>query len=83
MAKGRNSLSWEEKFKWDVWYVDNWSLWLDVKLFAQSVVKLLSREGASPEDRVTMEEFLTTEKGPESLDEAGGVGSKQPTNGGG
>lgn len=57
MAEGRNALTWEEKFKWDVWYVDNWSLWLDVKLLAKSVGKLLSREGVSPEGRATMEKF--------------------------
>ena len=57
MAEGRNALTWEEKFKWDVWYVDNWSLWLDFKILGKSVGKLISREGVSPEGRATMEKF--------------------------
>lgn len=56
-AKGRNALTWKEKFDWDLWYVDNWSLWLDTKLFWQSVAKALTRHGVSPEGRATMEEF--------------------------
>lgn len=57
MAEGRNALSWEEKFRWDIWYVDHWSFWLDVKLLIKSGVRLLSRRGASPEDAVTMEKY--------------------------
>ena len=57
MAKGRNNLPWEEKFEWDVWYVENWSLLLDAKVFASSVVRLLTREGVSPAEGVTMKEF--------------------------
>lgn len=58
MARGRNALNWKEKFYWDTWYVDNWSLWLDVKIFFQSIVKALTGYGVSPEGRATMEEFL-------------------------
>ncbi len=44
-CKGRNNLSWEEKFAYDVWYVDNVSLWLDIKIIFLTVAKVLKREG--------------------------------------
>jgi sugar transferase EpsL len=56
-AGGRNALTWEEKFDLDVWYVDNWSLGLDVKIFAQSLWKVITREGVSASDHVTMPRF--------------------------
>jgi sugar transferase EpsL len=61
LAKGRNALTWDEKFAWDVWYVDNWSLWLDAKLLAQSVVNVLTRRGVSADDHATMPRFEGTE----------------------
>jgi lipopolysaccharide/colanic/teichoic acid biosynthesis glycosyltransferase len=54
---GRNTLTWEEKFQLDVWYVDNWSLWLDVKLLFLTVFKVLQQEGISQEGCATSEEF--------------------------
>jgi len=54
---GRNALTWEEKFKLDVWYVDNWSLWLDIKIIAMTIWKILQREGISQPGQATMEEF--------------------------
>ncbi|MDW8322180.1 MAG: sugar transferase [Armatimonadota bacterium] len=54
---GRNALSWEEKFKLDVWYVDNWNLWLDVKILLLTVWKVLKREGISAEGAATMPVF--------------------------
>lgn len=54
---GRNAISWEEKFKLDVWYVDNWSIWLDLKIMAITLIKVLKREGISAEGHVTMPEF--------------------------
>jgi lipopolysaccharide/colanic/teichoic acid biosynthesis glycosyltransferase len=54
---GRNAISWEEKFKLDVWYVDNWSLWLDLKIFFLTVFKVLRQEGISQEGFATAEEF--------------------------
>jgi lipopolysaccharide/colanic/teichoic acid biosynthesis glycosyltransferase len=57
LAKGRNALTWEEKFAWDVWYVDNWSLWLDAKLLAQSIANVLTRRGVSADDHATMPRF--------------------------
>lgn len=56
-VNGRNSLSWEEKFKLDVWYVDNWSLWLDFKILFLTLIKVLKREGISAEGYATMPKF--------------------------
>ena len=46
-VNGRNAISWEDKFKLDVWYVDNWNPWLDLKIIALTVMKVLRREGIS------------------------------------
>lgn len=54
---GRNSITWSEKFKLDVWYVDNWSLWLDVKIFFLTFWKVVKREGINQSETVTMEYF--------------------------
>ncbi|CEA06310.1 sugar transferase [Pseudomonas saudimassiliensis] len=54
---GRNSLSWDEKFKLDVWYVDNRSLWLDIKILFLTVKKVLIRDGISAEGEATMTRF--------------------------
>jgi lipopolysaccharide/colanic/teichoic acid biosynthesis glycosyltransferase len=54
---GRNSLSWEEKFKLDVWYVDNRSFWLDMKILFMTFKKVLIREGISHEGDVAMPRF--------------------------
>jgi len=54
---GRNAISWEEKFKLDVWYVDNWSIWLDIKIIVITIWKILKREGINQEGQATMEEF--------------------------
>lgn len=56
-VNGRNAISWEEKFKLDVWYVDNWRLWLDIKIFFLTFYKVFKREGISNENSVTMEKF--------------------------
>jgi len=56
-VNGRNAITWEEKFKLDVWYVDNWSLWLDIKIIAMTVWKILKREGISQPGQATMAEF--------------------------
>jgi sugar transferase EpsL len=57
-VNGRNAISWEEKFEYDVWYVDNWSLWLDVKIIAMTVMKVLKREGIKQPGHATMKEFM-------------------------
>jgi len=57
-VNGRNSLSWEEKFKLDVWYVDNNSCFLDLMILCQTVKKVLLREGISAKGDATMPKFL-------------------------
>jgi sugar transferase EpsL len=54
---GRNDISWEEKFTLDVWYVDNQSFWLDMKILFITIWKVLKGEGISHIDHVTMEKF--------------------------
>lgn len=56
-VNGRNAISWEDKFKLDVWYVDNRSLWLDVKILRLTLRKVLARDGVSAEGSVTMQKF--------------------------
>jgi len=56
-VNGRNSISWEEKFKLDVWYVDNWSLRLDLKIVLMTIRKILKREGINELGQATMKEF--------------------------
>ena len=56
---GRNALTWEQKFKIDVWYVDHWSFWLDIKILIGTISHLLRREGISHEGHATMPEFFT------------------------
>ena len=61
-VNGRNAISWEEKFRLDVWYVDHLSFWLDVKIILQTVGKIFKREGISSESSATMEEFMGSSK---------------------
>ena len=56
-VNGRNAISWEEKFKLDVWYVDNRSFWLDMKILWLTLKKVIRSEGVSQQNHVTMEEF--------------------------
>ena len=56
-VNGRNALSWEEKFKLDVWYVDHQSLWLDIKILWLTVKKVLVRDGISADGEATMSRF--------------------------
>lgn len=58
---GRNILSWEDKFRLDVWYVDNWSIWLDIKILALTLWKVLRREGIDQPGHISSEEFLGNE----------------------
>lgn len=57
-VNGRNALTWEEKFKLDVWYVDNWNLALDLKIIWLTLLKVLCRDDISAEGYATMPEFL-------------------------
>jgi len=59
-VNGRNALTWDEKFKLDVWYVDNWSLLLDIKILWLTIVKVIRREGISHGQAATMPEFRGT-----------------------
>ena len=59
---GRNSITWEEKFQLDLWYIDHWSLWLDLKIIAQTVNKIVSKEGVDEDQNTTMTEFMGTLK---------------------
>jgi lipopolysaccharide/colanic/teichoic acid biosynthesis glycosyltransferase len=54
---GRNALSWPDKFRLDVWYVDHWNFWLDIRIIFMTLVKVFQREGISQEGQVTMEKF--------------------------
>jgi len=56
-VNGRNAISWEDKFKLDVWYVDNQSFWLDLKILLLTVKKVFVKEGISAEGEVTMSKF--------------------------
>ena len=60
-VNGRNAISWEEKFRLDVWYVDHWSLALDAKILALTALKVLRRDGIASEGHVTMPEFMGSE----------------------
>ena len=57
-VNGRNAITWEEKFKLDVWYVDNWNIPLDLKIIFLTILKVFKREGVSAEGYATMPEFV-------------------------
>ncbi len=56
-VNGRNALSWQDKFRLDVWYVDHWSFWLDLKIIVLTFVKVFKREGIAQEGQATAEKF--------------------------
>ncbi len=56
-VNGRNALDWPTRFKLDVWYVDNWSFWLDVKIILMTAWKALAREGINQQGQATVEYF--------------------------
>jgi lipopolysaccharide/colanic/teichoic acid biosynthesis glycosyltransferase len=56
-VNGRNAITWEDKFKLDVWYVDHWSFWLDVKILFLSLLKVVTREGINQPGQATAEFF--------------------------
>jgi lipopolysaccharide/colanic/teichoic acid biosynthesis glycosyltransferase len=58
--RGRNSISWEEKFQFDIWYIDNWSLWLDLKILLLTVLKVVKQEGINQSGYATYPEFNHT-----------------------
>ena len=60
-VNGRNAISWEDKFKLDLWYVDHRSLWLDIKILWLTVKKVLLRDGISAQGEATMPKFKGTQ----------------------
>jgi lipopolysaccharide/colanic/teichoic acid biosynthesis glycosyltransferase len=66
-VNGRNAISWEEKFRLDVWYVDHWSPLLDLKILFLTVKKVLVHEGISAENQATMEEFRGSGRNPDGM----------------
>ncbi len=62
-VNGRNALTWEDKFRLDVWYVDHRSFWLDIKILALTLWKVVKREGISQPGHATAEEFMGTPEG--------------------
>lgn len=57
-VNGRNAITWEQKFEYDVWYVDNLSLWLDLRIIVLTVWRIFKREGINQPGQATMEEFM-------------------------
>jgi lipopolysaccharide/colanic/teichoic acid biosynthesis glycosyltransferase len=62
-VNGRNALTWEDKFRHDVWYVDHWSLLLDIKILFLTLWVVIRREGISQPGNVTAREFKGTDTG--------------------
>jgi lipopolysaccharide/colanic/teichoic acid biosynthesis glycosyltransferase len=62
-VQGRNATSWDRRLRLDVWYVDHWSLGLDLKILLLTVVKVLRREGISADGHATMPRFDEVSKG--------------------
>jgi sugar transferase EpsL len=62
-VNGRNTISWDEKFRLDVWYVDNWSLWLDIRVLAMTMLHVLLRKGINHNATETMPFFTGSKNG--------------------
>lgn len=61
-VNGRNAISWEEKFKLDVWYVDNKTIWLDIRILWLTILKVLKCEGVSAQGEATMSKFTGSKR---------------------
>ncbi|RXI38895.1 lipid carrier--UDP-N-acetylgalactosaminyltransferase [Malaciobacter mytili] len=61
-VNGRNAISWEEKFDYDIWYVDNQSFWLDIKILWRTFLKVAKRSGINSSTTTTMEKFTGSKK---------------------
>jgi len=57
-VNGRNAIDWEQRFQLDVWYVDHWSLWLDLRIILLTMKKIVTREGITAEGHAVMPEFM-------------------------
>jgi len=64
-VNGRNAQTWEQRFEFDTWYVDNWSLLLDIRIVLLTLVKVVRREGISQPGQATMPEFMGDDLPPE------------------
>jgi lipopolysaccharide/colanic/teichoic acid biosynthesis glycosyltransferase len=60
-VNGRNSVSWQQKFELDVWYVENRTVWLDIKIILLTLKKVIGRDGINAEGEVTMSKFTGNE----------------------
>jgi sugar transferase EpsL len=60
-VNGRNAVNWQERFNLDIWYVDHFSFWLDIKILWMTLIKVMRREGVSQTGHVTMEKFRGSE----------------------
>ena len=68
-VNGLNAISWEDKFKYDVWYVENQSFWLDLKILLLTIKKVFIKEGISADDHVTMPFFTGSDKNTDNRNE--------------
>jgi lipopolysaccharide/colanic/teichoic acid biosynthesis glycosyltransferase len=66
-VNGRNAIAWDQKFKLDTWYVDNQSLWLDIKILFKTVKKVLIKDGISADGEATMSKFTGSDIQKEQL----------------
>ncbi len=57
IIKGRNALSWEERIKYDIWYIDNWSIWLDFKILFKTIINVFLRKGLYGEEGINDDPF--------------------------
>ena len=65
---GRNALSWEDRFRLDLWYINHWSFWLDLKILSLTILMILKRQGISPQGHLTMPEFLGSDSDPKRIE---------------
>lgn len=61
-VNGRNAISWEEKFKLDVWYVENHTVWLDLKILWVTIIRVARKDGISADGEATMPKFVGTDE---------------------
>lgn len=69
-VNGRNNVSWEIKFELDVWYVDHWSIWLDIQILMKTFWKVITRVDINQEGNATTQEFMGTKGGQETGEQA-------------
>lgn len=67
-VNGRNILTWEDKFRLDVWYVDHWSIWLDLRILLMTIWAVIRREGITQPGQATAEEFMGNQNSPDRED---------------